>query len=128
MPDALRASRIREEMTISLIGPLPRSHSPARVVKSLNFMLSVVSCQWSVVSCVLQRTTDNGRLTNSPLSHFDLVPDLRRLFVVFGFHRALKFLAKLGDVDRSFHRHAAAAATRRHLAQVMRRALVGPLN
>src|SRR5687768_17195298 len=37
-PATFRARRIREEMTISLIGPLPRSHSPAPVVRSDSFI------------------------------------------------------------------------------------------
>src|SRR5688572_3121307 len=35
----LRARRMREEITTSLIGPEPRSHSPAWLVRSLSFML-----------------------------------------------------------------------------------------
>src|SRR5688572_5004090 len=119
---------MREEMTISLIGPLPRSHSPAWLVKSLSFI--TVSCQLSVVSCQPLFTTDHGPRTtdNSSSIHLlDLVAQLGGALVVLAFDRAGQFLAELGHVHLPLERHTGGAAADRHLAQVMRRALVRPL-
>ena len=75
---------MRDEITISLIGPFPRSHSPALLVKSLIFIMML-------------------RLT-------DLVTQLGGTFVIFPFDRLCQFLAKPGEIDLPFHRHAASAA------------------
>ena len=73
---------MRDEITISLIGPLPRSHSPACDVKSLNFIkqLSVFSWQLSVNA-------------SSAFSLPNLIAELGGAFVVFGFNGSGQFLA-----------------------------------
>src|SRR5437762_1841073 len=126
-----RASRMREEMTISLIGPLPRSHSPARLVRSLSFIVFeflIFDCRFLIGRAGADPSIENQKpqIKNSTSSFRlpDLVTQLGRPFVVLGLDGAGQFFSELGHVDLSLHRHAAAAPARGHLADMVRRPLV----
>src|SRR4051812_15681736 len=93
---------MREEMTMSLIGPLPRSHSPAWFVRSVSF-------------------------TASPFRLLDLVAQLRRALVIFSLDRAGEFLPKLSKIDLPLHRHTTPAAPSRDFSDVVRVAFMRPL-
>src|SRR5438105_14662080 len=99
---------MRDEMTISLIGPLPRSHSPAWLVKSLSF----------------------NDTNSSFFGLSDLVPDLRRFLVILRLHGPLQFFSQSPDIHHLLlgpRRRSARPGPRRHLSRVMRRSLVRPL-
>src|SRR5581483_9717221 len=109
-----RARRMRDEMTISLIGPLPRSHSPACWVRSLSFIKStppdrpsvhkhddagapVFSCQLSTIRLTAAIWLERRNLTGLGLP--DQVTELGGAFVIFGLDGALQFLSQLAGVD-----------------------------
>jgi hypothetical protein len=65
--------------------------------------------------------------TNLGLTAKAACAQLGGAFVVFGFHCSFQFLLQASEINRPLGWHARAAAARGHLAHVMRRAFVRPL-
>src|SRR5580704_5569057 len=98
-----RANRMRDEITISLIGPLPRSHSPAWLVRSFSF---ISGCCLLLVACCSSRSASNKQqATILPFSLPNLIAQLRGPLVIFCFYRAAQFFSQLGKIDGLLDRH-----------------------
>src|SRR5688500_2789578 len=129
----LRARRMREEITTSLIGPEPRSHSPAWLVRSLSFMLVfrllILDRRFWIEGDqgASQSRINNPKSKISSLCLLDLVAQLGRPLVVLGLDGLGQLLAELGQVHLPLHRHPGSAAALGDLADVLRRPLVGAL-
>src|SRR5262249_1142382 len=129
-PETFRARRMREEITISLIGPLPRSHSPARLVRSLSFMILNFGFWTANLVELLQSKIRNrkSKMNLPALRLADLIAELGGPLVVFDFDRLGKLLAELGQIGAAFGRHSGAAAPLGNFPDVMRRSFMGSLN
>src|SRR5947207_15814752 len=99
---------MRDEMTMSLMGPLPRSHSPAPVARSLSFI--VASLQLPVAR---SEGGSDGASPSKRQSCFlrltDLVAQLGGALIIFAFDSALKLLAELGGIEAFAGRDSSAA-------------------
>jgi hypothetical protein len=118
---------MREEITISLIGPEPRLHIECRMPNANCRMKDNATLTHRFACAEFGIRHSQFVIVSSPLGLADGVAEFGGAFVIFGFDGALEFFAEFGEVDGALGGDAGAAAAGGDFADVMGRVFMSPL-